>query len=69
VAKDREPIEDRIDEGDGVTAKGKALSRSEAELDILSRITDRDIQQARRDWKANCAEGFEGLIDATIEEG
>jgi hypothetical protein len=71
AGKTRESSEDRIDqdpgEGEVRTAKGKALPRGESDMNILSEIRDRDIRDARADWKNRTEPGFEGLIEATLE--
>ena len=71
MAKTRESSEDRIDqdpgEGEVKVARGKALPRSEADFSILSEVRDRDIRDARSDWKARTDPEFGGLIEATLE--
>jgi hypothetical protein len=70
ASKDRGPREDRIDEdpsSDPRTAKGKSLNRSEADLDMVSQVNSRDLKEAREDWKARTLEGYEGLIEATLD--
>lgn len=71
AVKKREQVEDQIDQdpGDGEpkVAKGQALFRTEADFSMLSEVRDRDIRDARGDWKARTIPGFEGLIDATME--
>jgi hypothetical protein len=71
AGKTRESSEDRIDqdpgEGEVRTAKGKALPRGESDMNILSEVRDRDIRDARADWKNRTEPGFEGLIEATLE--
>jgi hypothetical protein len=48
-------------------AKGKALPRTALDIERMSRVADRDIAAARRDWKARAPGAFRGLIDATVE--
>jgi hypothetical protein len=71
MAKTRESSEDRIDQDPGEAeprvAKGKAIPRGEAEMSILSEVRDRDIRDARADWKARTDPEFAGLIEATLE--
>ncbi len=71
AGKTRESSEDRIDQDPGEVevrvAKGKALPRGESELTILSEVRDRDIRDARADWKARTDPEFAGLIEATLE--
>ena len=50
-------------------AKGNALPRSELDIDIRSRVTDRDIADARRDWRRRMPDDVAGMIDARPEKG
>jgi hypothetical protein len=48
-------------------AKGKAIRRSDEELDALAEVTPEDIEAARDLWDKDAPERYRGLIDA--EEG
>jgi hypothetical protein len=48
-------------------AKGKALPRTAADIDRMSRVTERAIAAGRKDWKQRAPGAFRGLIDATVE--
>ena len=47
------------------TANGRALHRSDAELERLSRVTHADVVDARDLWHRTAPERFRDLIDAT----
>lgn len=49
-------------------AKGKAIDRGDTEISELSDIRQRDIDLARRDWKAKVDPPESGLIEADAEE-
>jgi hypothetical protein len=45
--------------------RGKALVRSRAELDALSRMDDGAVEEGRAHWKENAPEGRRDLVDAS----
>lgn len=45
-------------------ARGKALCRTDAELDQLSEVSQWDINQARALWEDKAPEEYKGLIEA-----
>jgi hypothetical protein len=49
-------------------AKGKAIDRGDTEISELSDIRQRDIDMARRDWKAKVDPPESGLIEAEEEK-
>jgi hypothetical protein len=49
-------------------AKGKAIDRGDTEISELSDIRQRDIDLARRDWKAKVDPPESGLIEAEEEK-
>jgi hypothetical protein len=49
-------------------AKGRAIDRGDTEISELSDIRQRDIDLARRDWKAKVDPPESGLIEAEEEK-
>lgn len=49
------------------TARGKALRRSDAELDELARVSQWDINTARAYWREKTDPEFKELIEAEAE--
>jgi hypothetical protein len=48
-------------------AKGKAIRRTEAEIDAMSEVSPADQRTAREDWIDHTVPRYRGLIDATEE--
>ncbi|MBU6429355.1 MAG: hypothetical protein KGR26_10115 [Cyanobacteria bacterium REEB65] len=49
------------------TAKGKALQRSDQDLERLSEVSQWDINKARAYWEEHAPEDAKGLIEAEPE--
>lgn len=59
--------DERRDEGDA-PGRGRALTRSDEDLDLLARIDEGDIAAAAADWRRRGPRAFRGLLDAADPE-